>query len=62
MAAITFNAAHQVGHVRGRLESVLTILRETLARCVCQLQNEANCHRSRTRSPRGSSRTRGPRR
>lgn len=30
MAAITFNAAHQVGHVRQRLESVFTILRETL--------------------------------
>lgn len=30
MTAITFNAAHQVRHVRGRLESVFTILREML--------------------------------
>ena len=30
MAAITFNAAHQAGHVRERLGSVVTSLRETL--------------------------------
>lgn len=30
MAAIAFNAAHQPGYIRGRLETVLTILREML--------------------------------
>ena len=30
MAAITFNTAHEAEHIRGRLETVLIVLREKL--------------------------------
>jgi hypothetical protein len=57
MAAITFDTAHQAEHIRGRLETVLTGLRETLDAFVSHRmrQTAAEAEHVRPRQPLGAS-------